>query len=391
MHPSGQIELADILRGQGQAYLTKHWLSRTQAKAWRAIIACRTEALGGHVEQCDACGATHHVYHSCRNRHCPKCQTRAKEQWIAARQRELLPVSYTHLVFTIPHVLNSLASSHFRLISDILFNASAATLLAFAANPRWLGGSLAFSLVLHTWNQRLERHLHVHALVANGALSADGHWICGKDGFLFPVKALSTVFREKFIDALKQARMEQRINRDTINDQDWRKLLIAQRKHDWVVYAKQPLGGPAQVLEYLSRYTHRVAISNERLVSLIDGTVTFRVRDNAHPGKKKREQLPADTFIQRFLQHVLPPSFKRIRHYGILASCHKREKLAQCRLALHLPEPQAAIIESVQAFMLRVQQVDLTRCIKCATGVMQVIAAIAPKRLWLQPTTGPPP
>ena len=391
MRPNGRIELADILRSHGQVYLAKHWLSRTQAKAWRAIVACRTEELGGHIEQCDACGATHHVYHSCRNRHCPKCQTRAKEQWVSARQRELLPVPYTHLVFTIPHALNGMAASHFRLITDILFDSASATLLAFAANPRWLGGSLAFSLVLHTWNQRLERHLHVHALVANGALAADGHWIGGKNGFLFPVKALSTVFREKFMDALKQARQEQRIGRDTIDERDWRKLLIALRKHDWVVYAKQPLGGPAQVLEYLSRYTHRVAISNERLVSLIDGTLTFNVRDNDHPGKKKRAQLPAETFIQRFLQHVLPPGFKRIRHYGILASCHKREKLAQCRLALHLPEPQAAIIESVQAFMLRVQQLDLIRCSKCATGIMQVIAAIAPKCLWLQPTTGPPP
>ncbi|MCX7217707.1 MAG: IS91 family transposase [Burkholderiales bacterium] len=391
MQSNGRIKLADILRTHGQAYLARHWLSASQAKAWRAIVACRTEALGGHVEQCDACGATHHVYHSCRNRHCPTCQTRAKEQWVRARQRELLPVPYTHLVFTIPHALNGLAARHFRLITELLFNASAATLLAFAANPRWLGGSIAFSLVLHTWNQRLERHLHVHALVANGALGADGRWIAGKSGFLFPVKALSTVFREKFMEALKLARLEQRISGETIDQQGWRKLLIALRKHDWVVYAKQPLGGPAQVLEYLSRYTHRVAISNERLVSLINDTVTFKVRDKDHPGKKKREQVPAETFIQRFLQHVLPPGFKRIRHYGILASCHKREKLAQCRLALHMPAPQAALIESVQAFMLRVQQLDLTRCRQCATGVMHLIAAIAPKRLWRQTPTGPPP
>lgn len=391
MLPNGRIELADILRQHGQAYLSKHWLNCTQSKVWRAILACRTEALGGHVEQCNACGATHHVYHSCRNRHCPKCQTRAKEQWVVARQRELLPVPYTHLVFTIPHALNTLAASHFRLMTDILFDSTAATLTGFAANPRWLGGALAFSLVFHSWNQQLERHLHLHALVANGALAADGHWICGKKGFLFPNGALSTVFREKFMDALKQARQEQLIKRDTIDDKDWRKLLIALRKHDWVVYAKQPLGGPAQVLEYLSRYTHRVAISNERLVSVDEGIVTFRVRDNAHPGQKRRERLAAETFIHRFLQHVLPSGFKRIRHYGILANCHKREKLAQCRLALRQPEPQTAIIENVHAFMLRVQKLDLSHCPKCATGVMQVISAIAPKRLVLQPTTGPPP
>ena len=391
MPANGRIELADILRSHGSVTLARQWLSRTQAKAWRAILACRTEALGGHTEQCDTCGGTRHVYHSCRNRHCPKCQTRAKEQWVSERQRELLPVPYTHLVFTLPHALNGLAASHFRLITDLLFNASAATLLGFGANPRWLGGSLAFSLILHTWDQLLQRHLHTHALVANGALSADGHWIHGKSGFLFPVRALSGVFREKFMDALKLARTEQRIDRQALSDQDWRKLLIALRKYDWNVYAKQPLGGPAQVLEYLSRYTHRVAISNERLVSLTGGIVTFRVRDNAHPGKKKRAQLPAESFIQRFLQHVLPPGFKRIRHYGILASCHKRAQLAQCRLALQVPEPKPAIVESVQAFMLRVQKADLSRCSRCATGVMQVIAAIAPKRLNLQPATGPPP
>lgn len=391
MLSNGRIELADILRQYGQAYLSKYWLNRTQSKVWRAILACRTEALGGHIEQCTICGATRHVYHSCRNRHCPKCQTRAKEQWIVARQRELLPVPYTHLVFTLPHALNTLAASHFRLMTDILFDSTAATLTGFAANPRWLGGSLAFSLVFHSWNQRLERHLHLHALVANGALAADGHWIYGKKGFLFPNGALSTVFREKFMDALKLARQEQLINRDTIDDKDWRKLLIALRKHDWVVYAKQPLGGPAQVLEYLSRYTHRVAISNERLVGLEDGIVTFRVRDNTHPGQKKRERLIAETFIQRFLQHILPSGFKRIRHYGILANCHKREKLMQCRLALRQPEPQTAIIESVHAFMLRVKNLDLSRCTQCPKGVMQVIASIAPKQVLHQTATGPPP
>ncbi|MBI3286207.1 MAG: IS91 family transposase [Burkholderiales bacterium] len=391
MPAAGRLELADILRTHGSSYLAGHTLARSQAKAWRAIVSCRTEALGGHIERCSDCGAIQHVYHSCRNRHCPKCQTRAKEQWVAARQRELLPVPYTHLVFTLPHALNGLAASHFRLIGEILFDSASATLLSFAANPRWLGGSIAFSLVLHSWNQLLERHLHVHALVANGALGADGHWICGKNGFLFPVQALSTVFREKFMDALKQARIDRRFSSAVISDKDWRTLLSALRKHPWVVYAKQPLGGPAQVLEYLSRYTHRVAISNERLVSLMDGSVTFRVRDHAHPGKKKLERLPAQCFIQRFLQHVLPPGFKRIRHYGILASCHKREKLAQCRLALQMPPPQAAIIEDVQAFMLRVQKRDLSRCTKCATGLMQVIAVIVPQRLFTPPTTGPPP
>ena len=280
-------------------------------------------------------------------------------------------------MFTVPHALNGLAGSHFRLITDSLFDAAAATLLAFAANLRWLGGMPALTLVLHTWNQQLERHLHVHALMPNGALRLDGQWQHGKRGFLFPIKALSSVFREKFMDALKQARSDGQLPNETMDATAWKKLLVALRKHDWVVYAKAPLGGPAQVLEYLSRYTHRVAISNERLVSLHNGEVTFKVRDNAHPGKKHLAHLPAESFIQRFPLHVLPTGFKRIRHYGILANCHKKEKLAQCRLALQMPAPQVDVIESVQAFMLRVMQVDLSRCPYCGTGIMCVIASIA--------------
>lgn len=390
MSGTGRVELADILRRHAQGYLATHSLSRAQAKAWRAIVACRTVALGGHIQQCNVCHTVRHVYHSCRNRHCPKCQTRAKEQWIAARNRELLPVPYMHLVFTIPHALNALAGSHFRCITDILFETAANTLIGFGANPRWLGGKLAFSLVLHTWSQSLHRHLHVHALVAGGALAADGAWVNSRRGFLFPVKALSKVFREKFIDALKEARRNGRFDGSTVaDDAAWRKLKVELRRHDWVVYAKQPLGGPAQVLEYLSRYTHRVAISNERIVSLKAGQVAFRVRDNAHAGKKRIEQLPADTFIGRFLLHALPSGFKRIRHYGILAPCKKKEYLGACRAALCVPQPDTAVIETVEAFMQRVAHIDIARCTCCEQGRLHVVAAIAPRRASWQ-STGPP-
>ena len=389
MAGTGHVELADILRTHGSAWLAGHRLAPSQAKAWRAIVACRTAALGGHVEQCDSCGTIRHVYHSCRNRHCPKCQTRAKEQWIAARQRELLPVPYVHLVFTIPHALNGLAGSHFRLITDILFATSAQTLVEFGANPRWLGGTLALTLVLHTWTQNLLRHLHVHALVANGALGEGGQWIHGKPHFLFPVKALSKVFREKFIDALKQARHELRLG-PAGDGANWTGLLAALRRHDWVVYAKEPLGGPAQVLDYLGRYTHKTAISNERLVAVRDGEVLFRVRDRDHPGKKRIERLPVDTFISRFLSHVLPSGFKRIRHYGLLANCHKREQLALCRSALDMPTPDAAVIESVDAFMRRVAEIDVTRCTCCAHGTFRFMEAIAPAR-HAHKARGPPP
>lgn len=384
----GQVELADILRRYGDAYLATHSLAASQAKAWRAIVSCRTEALGGHIERCDACGTTRHLYHSCRNRHCPKCQTRAKEQWTQARMRELLPVPYTHLVFTLPHAIDPIASGNFRIVTDILFAAASATLTEFGANPAWLGGELAFSLVLHTWSQNLMRHLHVHALLASGALAADGRWINSRRGFLFPVKALSKVFRGKFIAALKQAREAGRL-RHADDDGKWKRLLTELRRHDWVVYAKQPLGGPAQVLEYLSRYTHRVAISNERLVSLDDGKVAFRVRDNANAGKKRIERLPAETFIGRFLLHALPGGFKRIRHYGILASCRKQDRLAACRRALDVPPPDKTAVETVAAFMRRVASIDIGRCPCCRTGRLQVVGIVLPARM-RHGATGPP-
>lgn len=391
MHPTGRLELATILRSNEQDYFAAHTLSANQRKAWRAIVNCRTAALGGHVECCDHCGLMRHLYHSCRNRHCPKCQTRAKEQWLAARGRECLPVPYTHLVFTVPHALNGLAGSHFRLITDILFDSSAATLLAFAKNPRWIGGTPAITSVLHTWNQKLERHLHIHALMPSGALTEEGQWKSSRRGFLFPVGALSNVFREKFMDALKQARQDGKMSHEVMSDLAWKKLLQALRKYEWNVYAKQPLGGAQQVLEYLSRYTHRVGISNERLLSITDGQIRFKVRDPIHPEKKRIEQITTEQFINRFLQHVLPQGFKRIRHYGLLANCHKKAKLMQCRLALNLPKPDPHVIEEVQAFMLRVKQLDLLHCPNCKDGTMCLIETI-PRPPWRnQLSTGPPP
>lgn len=391
MDSNGRLELATILRSQEQRYCATHTLSADQRKAWRAIVNCRTPALGGHVERCDHCGLMRHLYHSCRNRHCPKCQTRTKEQWLAARARECLPVPYVHCVFTLPHALNGLAGSHFRLITDLLFDSSAATLLSFAQDPRWLGGTPAITSILHTWNQKLERHLHTHILMPNGALSEDGKWKHGRRGFLFPVKSLSKVFREKFMDALKEVRRDGKISQEAMTDVAWKKLLQALRKYDWNVYAKEPLGGAQQVLDYLSRYTHRVGISNERLLSMHDGQIRFKVRDPVHTGKKRIEQAGVEQFIDRFLLHVLPQGLKRIRHYGLLANCHKKDKLAQCRLALGMPEPEPHIIEEVQAFMLRVVQVEIERCPHCKSGTMCVIEAI-PRPAWRkQLSTGPPP
>lgn len=382
--------LADILREHGQPYLDTHALSIVQGKAWRAIAACRTQALGGHVECCDHCGVLRYRYHSCRNRHCPQCQTRAKEAWLAARRRELLPAPYFHLVFTLPHALNGLAGSDACTLYKLLFGAAADTLNTFAANPRWLGGTPSFTLVLHTWKQDLGRHIHVHALVVGGALAAGGSWVSAKRGFLFPVKALSAVYRGKFIDALDTVRKAGSLRHDTAKgDASWRELMTALRRHDWVVYAKQPLGGPAQVLEYLGRYTHRVAISNERILGMEGNKVRFRVRDSANGNRKKVVRLETGEFIGRFMQHVLPGGFKRIRHYGLIGPAHKAANLAAARAALDAPAPDPVVIESVEAFMQRVTGIEWMDCPHCREGRFRVVQAILPNLPRAPPGSSP--
>ena len=382
--------LAEVLRRHGPAYLAAHPLSYAKAKVWRAILACRTAALGGHVEVCDACGTTRHVYHSCRNRHCPLCQTRAKEAWLAARRREVLPVPYFHLVFTLPHDLNALIGQYPRALYEMLFGAVSATLTEFAANPRWLGGTAAFTLVLHTWQQDLGRHVHVHALMAGGALKADGDWAATKRGFLFPNKALSKVYRGKFVAALNAAREDGKLNKAQLVEHTWRDLLACLHQHDWVVYAKEPLGGPAQVLEYLGRYTHRVAISNERILNVCANTVSIRVRDSAHGNRKRTLTVPAQTFIERFLLHVLPKGFKRIRHYGLMGPAHKATRLAAARAALDAPAPDSVVVESVEAFMRRIDQHQRLRCQHCGNGQFVPTVPIAPAPLPLLHLRGPP-
>jgi hypothetical protein len=342
------FEVGDIFREYGPGYRARHKLTPEQHKALTAIAACRTKELGGHIDECDHCGHRQNSYNSCRNRNCPKCQSMATAAWVDARLGELLPVPYFHLVFTLPHDLHGLVGQCPRVIYELLFGAVAATLIEFAANPRWLGGTPAFSLVLHTWKQDLERHVHIHALMAGGALTATGEWTTAKRGFLFPVCALSKVFRGKFVTALKAARDSGKLDGAwSLDKGPWRALLARLHAHEWVVYAKQPLGGPAQVLEYLGRYTHRVAIANERIVAVDDGEVRFRVRDSAAGNRKRVLRLPAATFIDRFLLHVLPHGFKRIRHYGLLGPAAKTVKLAQARAALAVPAPDPVVVEAV--------------------------------------------
>jgi len=386
-----RVGLAEVLRRHGPAYLATHPLSPAKAKVWRAILACRTVALGGHVQTCEACGTTRHVYHSCRNRHCPRCQTRAKEAWLAARQREVLPVPYFHLVFTLPHDLNGLIGQCPRALYEMLFGAVSATLTEFAANPRWLGGTPAFSLVLHTWKQDLGRHVHIHALVPGGALGSDGKWVAAKRGFLFPITALSEVFRGKFVAALKAARHNGNLRAQApMADAAWDALLARLYWHDWVVYAKHSLGGPQQVLDYLGRYTHRVAISNERILDIGADTVSVRVRDWTQGNRRRTLSVPAQSFIERFLLHVLPKGFKRIRHYGLLGPAGKATKLAKARAALSVPVPDPVVVESVEAFMRRIHRHEWSRCPHCGKGQFVPTAPIAPAPVRLLHLRGPP-
>ena len=377
--------LAQALRQHGAAYLAQHTLSTPQAKAWRAIVACRTAALGGQQLACNACGHSHWQYHSCRNRHCPQCGARAKDAWLQGRLAEVLPVPYTHLVFTLPHSLNALYGFAPRWVIDTLFTCTAQTLTEFAASPRWMGqgsgvmgGTPAFNLVLHTWTQDLRRHIHVHAVMACGVLGSDGQWHRPqrKPDFLFPVQALSKVFRGKFLAALGKAHGSPALARDPQAEPvAWVRRQRELYRHDWVVYAKTPLGGPAQVLEYLSRYTHRTAIGNERIKAITPQEVVFTVRANEQGGKRT-VRLHGAEFVRRVLLHTLPAGIKRIRHYGVLASACKTDKLAQARLALQMPVPNLRAQESAQTFMVRVARQEAMQCPCCKAHALKVVATL---------------
>lgn len=370
--------VAQALRQHGPAYLATHALNTPQAKAWRAIVACRTAALGGQQLGCDVCGHRHWQYHSCRNRHCPQCGARAKDAWLQGRLAEVLPVPYIHLVFTLPHSLNGLYGTHPKWVIDTLFRCTAQTLGEFASNPRWMGisgGTPAFSLVLHSWTQDLRRHIHVHAVMACGVLGQDGQWHvpARQPDFLFPVHALSAVLRGKFLAALAAAHRDHTLEHDPQGGQlEWGERQQQLYRHPWVVYAKAPLGGPAQVLEYLSRYTHRTAIGNARIRSVGPDGVAFTVRANDHGGKRL-VRLPGAEFVRRFLLHVLPTGVKRIRHYGVLASSCKGVKLEAARLALQMPVCNPRATESARDFMARVGKVDVLLCPCCKTGQLRSI------------------
>lgn len=379
------LELADIFRTHGAAYRQTHTLSRAPRRAMHAIETCRTAALGGHRDTCDTCGAVQLSYNSCRNRHCPKCQTLAKERWLDARRAELLPIEYFHLVFTLPHTLNALAQGNPRVLYSLLFHAVADTLTTFGRDPRHLGGDLGGTAILHTWGQNLSQHLHLHCVVTGGALAADGtRWISAPPGFLFPVRALAIVFRGKFLHALRRAFTKGALRfagslASLVDPAAFTTWLDQLRQLDWVVYAKRPFAGPTQVLEYLGRYTHRVALTNDRLLSLADGIVRFRWKDYADGDRVKVMALDADEFIRRFLLHVVPNGFVRIRHFGLLANRTRQAKLARCReLLAPPPAPVGRPTESVQTLMLRLTGIDIARCAVCRQGRLRLTEILPP-------------
>ncbi|MFN7999080.1 MAG: IS91 family transposase [Bryobacteraceae bacterium] len=380
------LEVADLVRTAGEKFIERgrKWLTWAHIKVLRAIERCRTAALGGHLDECSRCGHRVISYNSCRNRHCPKCQANARDKWLAARSRELLPTPYAHVVFTLPHELTPLALQNKKVIYGLLFRSSAETLLEIARDPKHLGAEIGFFSVLHTWNQKLEHHPHVHCVVPVGGLSPDHTcWIKPRYSFFLPVKVLGRVFRGKFVAALRSAFADGQLGFHgnlTFLAQPkafsaWLRPLF---RHDWVVYAKRPFGGPEHVLRYLGSYTHRVAISNHRLVSFADDKVTFRWRDSAHKNKKRVMTLPVEEFLRRFLLHLLPKRFVRIRHFGFLATRQRAALLPICFRTLG-----AAASNGASGTALAEPAPAVWTCPNCG-GSMQVVERLTAAQIQLR-------
>jgi Putative transposase/Transposase zinc-binding domain len=368
------LEVADLIRSAGATFIERNrqWIRWKHVKVLLAIARCRTAALGGHLDQCTRCGHRATIsYNSCRNRHCPKCQAAARDRWIFARQKELLPTRYVHVVFTLPASLASLALQNQKLVYGLLLRASAETLLEVARDPRHLGAEIGFFSVLHTWNQKLQLHPHVHCVIPAGGLSLDHtQWVKSQKGFFLPLRVLSRVFRGKFVAGLQQAFQSGRLQfhgklAPLSQPKTFAAWLRPLFRKDWVVYAKPPFGGPEYVLQYLGRYTHRVAISNHRLVSFAEGKVTFRWRDSAHNNDQKLMTVSLDEFLRRFLLHLLPKGFVRIRNFGFLANRRRATLLPLCFQLLGAP-PEAQADQDVSSSN------DLWRCPRCG-GPMVVV------------------
>ena len=379
------MELADIVRYAGQGFVERshRWINGQHEKVLAAITRCRTAALGGHRDQCSGCGHTAISYNSCRNRHCPKCQGNARIRWLQQRERELLPTRYVHAVFTMPRELTPLVLQNKQLIYGLLFRASAATLLEVARDPRHLGAEIGFFSVLHTWNQRLQHHPHVHCVIAAGGLAPDhASWISSRRTFFLPVKVLGRVFRGKFLAGLKKAFREGKLEfhghlaalSEPRHFAAWLRVLF---RHDWVVYSKRPFGGPEHALRYLGAYTHRVGIANSRLVSFAEGKVSFRWRDSAHRNRKRVMSLPADEFLRRFLLHLVPRGFVRIRNFGFLSNRQRAKLLPLCFTLLGTSVDRTGVEDTANAPK---PSVSLPRCPLCS-GTMRVVERLSSAQL----------
>ena len=385
------LEVADVIRAAGPAFLERARMgfSRQHWKALNGILRCRTAALGGHIDQCSACGKRVLSYNSCRNRHCPKCQANARHRWLDARRAELLPTRYVHVVFTLPHELAPLALANQKLIYGLLFRLAAETLLELARDPRLLGAEIGFFSVLHTWNQKLEHHPHVHCVVPEGGLAPDGsRWVRPRYDFFLPVKAMAKAFRGKLLDALRAAFAASQLRfpgqmKSLATPRAFAELLRQCCRHKWVIYAKRPFGGPEHVLEYLGNYTHRVAISNHRLVGLADGKVSFRWRDSAHHNKKRLMSLQVEEFLRRFFLHVLPRGFVRIRHFGLFANRLRKVSLETCRRLLE-QAGAASVTEAVAT-----TATTFWSCPECG-GLMILIERLIPAQTYMRPPPASP-
>lgn len=394
------LEVADVFRSEGASFLPAHLakLSPEQKRVYSDIQSCRTAVMGGHVRACNDCAHREIAYNSCRNRHCPKCQAMARAQWLAEREAELLPIPYFHIVFTLPAEVAAVALQNKRQLYGMLFEAASETLKQVAANPRHLGAAeIGLLAILHTWGQNLMHHPHLHCVVSGGGLSADAsHWIASRDYYFLPVKVLSRVFRNKFCRLLQRAFQQGELNfygklSPLVKPQEFRKFLTKATAREWVVYAKRPFRQPACVLKYLARYTNRVAISNHRLISHRDGNVTFRYKDYARQGAQRTMTLESAEFIRRFLLHVLPSGFMRIRHYGFLANRHRREKLETCRRLLGCAGPTESPDDVDLPASQPVELADETStemsCPACKTGRLHVVETFdrTPRRCEPQP------
>ena len=383
------LEVADIFRECGAQYRKIHGpsMSREQHRAMRAIEICRTAFLGGHVDVCENCGTERISYNSCRNRHCPKCQSLVKARWLEVRMTELLPTPYYHVVFTVPEEVASVAFQNKRILYTILFRSASETLRTLAADPKHLGATIGFLAVLHTWSQTLLYHPHLHCVIPAGGFSPDySQWISCREGFFLPVRVLSRLFREKFLCYLKQAFEQGELQffgdlKPLAETKNFSRFLPRNRKSEWVVYAKPPFGGPIKVLDYLGRYTHRVAISNNRLVAFQNGKVTFQWKDRKKHNRTRTMTLDAHEFIRRFLMHVLPKRFTKLRYFGFFANRCRRTRLSLCRQLLNAPPPETDI--KLLDWKSRHQALtgdSLDTCQTCHQGRMRLLQILPP--LW---------